>query len=558
VTNVMERALAAVGLIPESEIAFGNHNNVQFGGVLLAVPALISQGLGEAVNIYQPFSNCYYGLEPVFMLLGFMSLLRIKSPEQLKQCSPGELGKVLGLDRAPEVKTLRHKISMIVAQQQAKAFQQALLHKWTQTQPCVFFYIDGHVRVYSGSEANLGRKFVSRQKLCLAGTTEYWVNDEMGLPLMCVIGELNEKLRQAIEVDIVPQLLHDTVGDPRIDQDADLPRFTLIFDREAYEPAFFSRLWTKHRIAVITYRKNVKDQWPENDFKEVETQVIGNPVKMRVCERNIEINGEVFREIRKQSEDGHQASILTTHRRLSTLEIAGKMFSRWSQENFFRYLIENYNFDRLLQYGTEELSADIEVVNPLYSKLTYRIKKTREKKARLEAQLFQRIDENSDTPLEKVSELLASQSKTTEKIQVFKTELEALLTERKNHPARIKLKDMNKEKRYNKLKTESKLFINIIKMIAYRAETALFNLLTPIFGNKSKEGRMLIKSILASDADLFPDKANKTLTITLHTLSSPRKNFAASQLCTLMTETQELYPGTDMKMIFKTHPDQFA
>jgi len=29
------------------------------------------------------------------------------------------------------------------------------------------------------------------------------------------------------------------------------------------------------------------------------------------------------------------------------------MFSRWGQENFFKYLAENFDFDRMIQYGTE-------------------------------------------------------------------------------------------------------------------------------------------------------------------------------------------------------------
>ena len=63
----------------------------------------------------------------------------------------------------------------------------------------LFFYVDGHVRVYHGDLANLPKRFVSREKLCLSGTTEFWVNDQQGLPLMVVTGELNEKLKTAIE-----------------------------------------------------------------------------------------------------------------------------------------------------------------------------------------------------------------------------------------------------------------------------------------------------------------------------------------------------------------------
>ena len=46
-------------------------------------------------------------------------------------------------------------------------------------------------------------------------------------------------------------------------------RFLLIFDREGYRPAFFRRMWEKHRIACITYHKFPKEDWPTSEFSEV-------------------------------------------------------------------------------------------------------------------------------------------------------------------------------------------------------------------------------------------------------------------------------------------------
>jgi hypothetical protein len=55
--------------------------------------------------------------------------------------------------------------------------------------------------------------------------------------------------------------------------------------------------------------------------------------------------------------------------------LAGKMFSRWSQENFFRYMVQDYDMDKLVQYGVEEVDPDVKVVNPSYKNSVYRIKK---------------------------------------------------------------------------------------------------------------------------------------------------------------------------------------
>ncbi|MDT9227006.1 MAG: hypothetical protein P5683_26100, partial [Limnospira sp. PMC 1279.21] len=71
------------------------------------------------------------------------------------------------------------------------------------------------------------------------------------------------------------------------------------------------------------------------------------------------------------------------------------------------------------------------------------------------------------------------------------------------------------------MKKESKLLINIIKMIAYRAETTLVNLIKPYYVNNDKDGRTLIKEIFTTPADIYPDYENKTIKVTLHSLSSP-------------------------------------
>ena len=111
---------------------------------------------------------------------------------------------------------------------------------------------------------------------------------------------------------------------------------------------------------------------------------------------------------------------------------------------------------------------------------------------------------------------------------------------------------MPDNKRYNKLKTESKLFMNVIKMICYRAESAVTSLIAPHLNREMEEKRMVIKQIIANNADLIPDYINKTLTVQLHTLSAPRFNFASQQLAILLNQTETIFPGTDLRMIFKT------
>lgn len=549
-----DRIAASLGEIQEALPIFEHADNVCQAGVLFMLPALLSQGLLKGKEIYQNLKKGYYGLVSTLLLLAYMSLSRIKTPEQLKTCKPGELGKLLGLDRVPEAKCLRSKIEQIVSQGKAGEFNHSLSRQWIEEDETSYFYIDGHVRVYHGYQANLTKKFVSREKLCLAGTSEFWLNNELGLPYLVVTGELNEKLKDIINEKIIPALLEDTanlISEEELASDARRPRFTIVFDREAYEPAFFKSLWEKYRIAVITYRKAVKDKWAAEDFQNYKARVIGKQVEMKLAERRVMLSDIEMREIRKLSDSGHQTSIITTNEQIVIETVAGKMFSRWSQENFFKYMVQDYEIDKMIQYGVEAIDPQKKVVNPSYKQLTYEIKKLREKQNRLKAKFYQIIEKNLDGDLEQMKEKIAEQAELQEKIASYQIETDEKLKARKQTAYYIELKDMPADKRFNKLKTESKLFMNTIKMIAYRAETAVANLLVPYYKKSENEIRMLVKEIIKSDADLIPDYKNKTLTVRLHSLSTPRANQTIKKLCKFLNKTETIYPDTDLQLIYK-------
>jgi hypothetical protein len=553
-TRENERVAASVGQLQEAAPLFEQAHNVCQAGVLFLLPALLSQGLLKGQEIYGSLKKGYYGLVSTLLFLAYMALSRIKTPEQLKSCKPGEFGKIMGLDRVPEAKCLRTKIQQIVSQEKAQEFNRLLSRQWIESEGSAYFYIDGHVRIYHGSQANLTKKYVSRQKLCLAGTTEFWLNNEFGAPYLVVTGELNEKLKDVILEKLIPILLEDTSDlfpEEQLAQDPRRPRFTLIFDREAYAPAFFKFLWEKYRIAVITYRKGVKDKWPSTDFHEHKARVIGKEVTMQLAEKRVMLFEMEMREIRKQSESGHQTSIVTTNELIPIETVAGKMFSRWSQENFFKYMLQDYALDKMVEYGVETIEPQKRVVNPCYKKLSGDIKILREKQHRLMARFYKIIEQNLDGTLEQVQDKLLEQAELQEKLNAYKVTIDDKLKARKEVSYYIELKDMPSETRYNRLKTESKLFINTIKMIAYRAETAVANILVPYFRKSEDEVRMLVKEIIKTDADLIPDYENKTLTVRLHPLSTPRANRAARKLAEFLTETEAVYPNTDLTLIYK-------
>lgn len=533
-------------------VHFQSCSCVNYAGVFVLLPFLIQSGLLSYTSHYKDLSPGYYFLDFIVLLQSYLYLCRIKNAEQLKKINPGEFGKLLGVDRIPECRCLRSKLHEIYLQNKSDIWNMDLADTWSGQENNEFYYVDGHVEVYTGYQANLGKKHVARQKLCLPGIQEFWVNNMEGLPYFYVTGQVNEKLLEILSEQIVPKLLSQIT--PRYSQeelngDIDLPRFTIVFDREGYSPVFFKKLWQQHRVAVLTYRKNVRDTWNESDFHSYTIETGNDRTQMQLAEKTIELNNVSMREVRKLSDGGHQTSIITTNKKIELTEIAKNMFSRWTQENYFKYLRSNYDFDRMTQYVVQQADNNYIVANPEYSNLSYYIKKTNEKISRRKAELFDLINKNLASSLDTTKPFLKKQAKLNEEINDLNTQADNYKKQRNNIPSRIKIGEMPENIRYNRLNTESKHFQNIIKMICYRAETYCANVFAGFYGKYENEKRELVKSIINTRGDIMVD--NNTLTISLYSLANPRMNRALEMLCQLLNEANFKYPGTDFNLYYK-------
>jgi transposase len=179
-----DRLLAYMGVLNDAAPLFRSGHHVPGAGVLLALPAVLATGvLTTARQVYGSLGPAFYGLRTTLLTLLLMALLRIKRPEALKEHSPTDLGRVLGLDRAPEVKTLRRKLTRLARLGGAERLGSLLAERRVAARGAAlgFLYVDGHVRVYYGKR-RLPKAYVAQRHLALPATTDYWVNDQQGEP----------------------------------------------------------------------------------------------------------------------------------------------------------------------------------------------------------------------------------------------------------------------------------------------------------------------------------------------------------------------------------------
>jgi len=199
---------------------------------------------------------------------------------------------------------------------------------------------------------------------------------------------------------------------------------------------------------------------------------------VKLAERDYYFKKEKFwvRQIRKLTDRGHQTALITTDYYNETTVIAGTMFSRWSQENFFKYMMEHYGINKLIDYDTEEMDDTIKVVNPQYRKLDSQIRSTNAKLSRNRAQ-YAALLLDDEIEEKNIQEFVQKKAELKEIIELLEKEVEVLKSQRKETNKHIFFSDLPEEEKFKTLKKKGKQFIDTIKMIAYRAETAMANIL---------------------------------------------------------------------------------
>ena len=549
-TRADERIQTALGLATGATTRFEASQDVAMGGLLAGLPALCANGLLTGLGRHLKLPRGFYSALHILLVLGFMALGRIKRPEHLRQTSPGELGKVIGLDRVPEVRTLREKVHLLAKTGDPAAWMRDLAKLWMESEPeeAGYLYVDGHVRVYHGEQARLSKRYVSRERLCLRGTTDYWVNDALGRPFFVVSQPLNDGLAETLLKDIVPQLLEIVPGQPtpaELDADPTLHRFVMVFDREGATQSLLGRLW-KQRIGALTYRKNVKDLWSEDAFQEQEVHLpAGGSTGMKLAMRETRLgtgdSSLAVTEVRRLTQTGHQTAVITTARQLGNTTIAGRMFARWCQENYFAYMMEHYDIDGLLEYGDESLPGTHQVVNPRWRELDKAVRQTRQSERKLQAAIA-RTALNDGGEIQKNAE-------SVEALQAVQAELKQLCSARKASSRKVTIDSLPEAERPTQLPPLNKMLCDAVKMVAYRAETAMVALLRRHL-KKEDDARALIRELFVSSADIEPNALANTLTIKIHRMASPAHDRAIAALLDELTLQDFPHPETGARMTF--------
>jgi len=558
VDRAAERALARFGLIGYAPPVFTPCARAPLAGLLLGLPALAGTGLLECAHtVYGELPNGFYSLDTMLCESVFRALLGEARAQGAARIDPPALGRVLGLDRAPEVKTIRRKIGLLAEAGRAGDWIAAMARRHVKARPehAAVCYVDGHVRAYQGTR-KIAKTHVPRLKFPAPATVETWVADAAGDPLLVVMAEPAASLASELR-RLIPEL-RAMVGDQR--------RVLVGFDRGGWSPTLFADLH-KAGFDTLTWRKGATADIDEHQFTEhTHTDEHGRTHTWALADTEVTLDitdgpraGEVFpmRQISLfNTAATRQMHILTTRADLPAAQIRYRMGARWRQENHYRYARIHFDLDSHDTYRADDDDPTRMVPNPA-KKPAYR-----------DVEKARRALHSAETASD--AALLAAHSPqpgtsvvlTNEMINTINTDvhaaqaaLDAALAAHQAIPARLPLAEVNPGQQV--LDTETKLIHHAIRIAAFNTAQFLARAILTGTGytRADDEAHTLIRTALAGSGDIIPDHDTNTLHVRLDPLSAPRHTAAIDELCQALNDTHTVYPGTGLTLRYsiKSH-----
>jgi transposase-like protein len=554
-----ERALARWGLLGEgAEPVFAPGARYPLAGLLLALPALEGTGMLDAAReVYGRLKDGFYGLTATLLTLVFLALAGEPRAEGATRVPPAALGRVLGLDRAPEVKTIRRKLAELAAAGKAAELIMALARRHAAARPDAlgFLHVDGHARVYHGTRT-VQKTHVARLKFPAPATMETWVTDQDGDPVFMVVAEPSDSL--AGELRRLLPALRGIVGEGR--------RVTVCFDRGGWSPALFADI-TAAGFDLLTWRKGPAPDLPAEEFTTVAcTDDRGRAHEYELADTTVELGisdgprkgqtvtlRQVSRRVPARAGVTRQIHALTSRTDLAAGEVCWRLSSRWREENYFRYARTRFALDALDCYAATPDDPDRKVPNPA--------RKTAAARVRQAEAAAQAAETARDAALLQLRSPAPGQAAylSNQVINALAAPAEAAWRELDEAdkaaaaiPARIPLGDLAPD--MARLDAETKQITHAIRMAAYNAETALARALHGHYARAGDEAYALIREALTTSGDIRP--GDRELLIRLDPLTAPRRTQALAALCDQLTAARACYPGTGLILRYevKSHP----
>ena len=540
-----DRMAACLGFIEDAPPIFAPCPHVKGAGALLAIAIFAGSGfLENARTTYRTMGPAFYGLRSFFLTLFCMAVLRVGNPERINQSNPLFIGRLLGLDRVPAVKTLRRKLKALAARKKAAELMNLRAKDLMagSSHPEAVLYVDGHVQCYYGG-SKIGKVFSTSKQRVVKGGTDYWINLADATPLLCLPTPFNERLNQ-----MLPELLRlakEVCGQRRI---------TVIFDRGGAEAKVYQTI-IDMGADFIAYHKQPA---PVDHalFVPQPTVINGKEYAYAPLERTCQLpiyetdakgtrrkTGKMveLREIIIKRTTSGTTHVITPIRDQPATRVCGMLFNRWTQENFFKHMIGAYVLDHLYTYRMQRVPAGLDHPNPEYTSLQ---KQRANLRGRIAKILGRQLDDIAQGKLESLVKL--HQGKKGVELKALAAGLKVIEEALKLTPRRESAAD------YEMLESETRMLGNLVKMSAWQAEGEMARIVGDIWQGTNGNERGMVEGMIQSTGTL--SISDGVLQVDFESQATPERTRLLAYLCEVLSARRVTYPGSTLRLSFAVAP----
>ncbi len=228
------------------------------------------------------------------------------------------------------------------------------------------------------------------------------------------------------------------------------------------------------------------------------------------------------------------------------------MFERWRQENYFKYMAEEYALDALVDYDIEEDDLERLVPNPKRKEINRERNNIKIEVKELEQDYGLKALSNKEAKRRTMRGFKIANAELSDRLFAALKRVVDLEKKRARVPARVPVQEVVPGD-VVKLTVERKHLTDIFKMVAYQVEGDLVRLLKPHYRRAEDEGRTLVQSALVASGDI--EVVGDELRVAIDPLSSPHKTQALAAVCTDLNATSTRFPGTKLQLRFSIKPE---
>ena len=505
-------------------------------GLFFLWPFLHLLGFKEISNrIFSPLRARLFFVRETLLTVLMLAFLRCRSVEDYKTLEKRRLGLFWEGSRGMDLRTLRRKLSELSLQKKSLSLLTQLARRYQEIGlvQCGVLYFDGHFIPYHG-EKNVHKGFFTQRRLAVPGRNQYFLNGASGRPVFFWLKPANSTL-----LEIIPELIE------QIRELTGQKSFTIVFDRGGFSSKLFRTL-DSEGITFMTYLRGAKERVDPSAFDRHIIEYRRRKEAAELAELGyIGMSPQRYRLVVRKK-DEKQTFILTNDFERTIDRIATLMFNRWSQENFFKYMVREYHLDSLLSYLAEESPEVVMVTNPKRRENRHLKKEMEKELAQLEHFLAEKLTvTRTRAPSQPMKQkILKGQEKTSE----IKDSIKRLNTQYRQMPKKIPASQLGDNRTREILSQEKKMLVDSLKLLAYNAEEWLLDILARQY-NDSRDFRRVLLLIMKTPGTI--QRIDDRLLIQLDSLHNPRYQRAAEYLCDKINQMEIPAPSGNGTMFFE-------